>query len=108
MIQNMQIFHFLLVSISFFRFNISNVVIFYDDHLVNTLNRSEVLSFAGFLSMCGGLLGLFLGISALSIIELVYYATLRLFWRIRQRKYETMILPLQQTDINTEASTSKH
>lgn len=46
--------------------------------------------------------------SSIKYEELVYYATLRLFWRIRQRKYETMILPLQQTDINTEASTSKH
>lgn len=75
-----------------FRDNFSNVVIFYDDHLINTLHRSEVLSFAGFLSMCGGLFGLFLGIFALSIMR---------------RKYE-MILPLQQTDINTEVSTSKH
>lgn len=37
-----------------------------------------------FLAICGGLLGLCLGISLLSIIELVYYSTLRLYWTIRR------------------------
>lgn len=96
-----------LNSFDLFKFSrnlMSNVVIFYDDHLVHTLKRSEVLTFAGFLSMCGGLLGLFLGISALSIIELIYYATLDLFFGIHRRKSITMVLPVRQKDINTNIS----
>jgi hypothetical protein len=34
----------------------------------------------------GGLLGLFMGFSLLSIIEIFYYFTLRLWWRILKRK----------------------
>lgn len=33
--------------------------------------------------MCGGFLGLFMGVSMISIIEIFYYSTLRLFWIIR-------------------------
>ena len=32
------------------------------------------------MAICGGLLGLFLGATVLSIIEIVYYSSLRLFW----------------------------
>jgi hypothetical protein len=39
-----------------------------------------------FLSYCGGSLGLFLGFSALSAIELVYYFTIRIFFRRMQMK----------------------
>ena len=42
-----------------------------------------------FLASCGGFLGLFLGMSALSIIELLYYSTLRLFWTFRRIKSES-------------------
>lgn len=50
---------------------------------VDALRRTEVYTFTNFLAICGGLLGLFLGISALSIVEFIYYATLRLFLIIR-------------------------
>ncbi|XP_031632077.1 pickpocket protein 28-like [Contarinia nasturtii] len=57
-----------------------NVSIFYGNHQVETLKRTEAYSFNDFLAICGGLLGLFLGISLLSIMELVYYFTIRLFF----------------------------
>lgn len=41
--------------------------------------RSESYGTVGLLSNIGGLLGLFLGLSVLSIIETVYFFTLRLF-----------------------------
>lgn len=40
----------------------------------------ERYTISDFLAICGGLLGLFLGISLLSIIDLIYFSTLRLFW----------------------------
>jgi acid-sensing ion channel, other len=44
----------------------------------------ETYTVTQFLAICGGLLGLFLGVSLLSLIEIIYFATLRLFWIIRQ------------------------
>lgn len=47
------------------------------------IDRNELYSFTDFLAICGGLLGIFLDISILSTIEFIFYATIRLFWRMR-------------------------
>lgn len=39
--------------------------------------RSETSKVADFVANCGGLLGLFMGISMLSVVELVYFFSLR-------------------------------
>jgi len=39
--------------------------------------RKQQFKLVDFLSLCGGLMGLFAGVSALSIIELLYFMTLR-------------------------------
>lgn len=56
---------------------------------VKTLLQSESHTISSFLSICGGLFGLFLGVSALSIIDLFYHFSLRLFWTIRQQRTNT-------------------
>lgn len=43
------------------------------------LNRVEAYTISDFMASCGGLLGLYMGISLLSIFKLIYYFTLR-FW----------------------------
>ena len=58
--------------------------------------RIERFTVIEFLAYCGGLLGVFMGISVLSLIELVYFPTLRLFWAIRQWKSENRVVPLKQ------------
>lgn len=45
-----------------------------------TSKRSELYGPTDFLANCGGLLGLFMGVSLLSIVEIVYYLTIRLFY----------------------------
>lgn len=55
---------------------------------VKTMKRMETVTISEFLAICGGILGLFMGFSALSVIELVYYPTLRLFWMIQRMKTE--------------------
>ncbi|XP_055305956.1 pickpocket protein 28-like, partial [Sitodiplosis mosellana] len=57
----------------------SNLEIYFRDHEVTTMMRSEMYTTTNFIANCGGLLGLFLGISMLSIIEFIYYSTLRLY-----------------------------
>jgi hypothetical protein len=45
----------------------------------------QKLTTLDFVSLCGGSLGLFLGFSAVSVIELVYFFTMRLIFRIKTR-----------------------
>lgn len=68
-----------------------SVLAFYKTHQVPTQHRSELYTVPTILAVCGGLLGLFLGISTLSIFELIYFFTLRLYWNIRRLKFETNI-----------------
>lgn len=69
---------------------------------VETVKRIEVYTFSDFLAIFGGLLGLFLGISALSIVELIYYSTLRLFWSIRWSRFQNVAKPVEQILINDD------
>lgn len=77
----------------------SSIAIFFRDHEVETLRRSARYTYTDFLAVCGGLLGLFLGVSTLSIIEFIYYATLRLYWTFQQRKEKTAVVPLKRKHI---------
>lgn len=81
----------------------SAVRVIFDDQQVNTLKRSESYTIANFLSNCGGLLGLFLGVSVLSIVELIYYATLRLFWSFRKQQSTniTLVHPIRKMNANS-------
>lgn len=57
----------------------AKVGISFRDHTVTTLKREQRFTLADLLSRCGGLLGLFLGISAISCIEFIYYFSMRWF-----------------------------
>lgn len=52
------------------------------------IKRSELFSNTDLIASCGGLLGLFLGFSLLSVIEIIYYCTIRplLVWRHRSQR----------------------
>ena len=52
------------------------------------MQRVETVTVVDFLAMCGGVLGLFMGFSAVTVVELIYYPFLRLFWMIRRLKTE--------------------
>lgn len=60
--------------------------IFFKEHQFITSKRSELYGKTDFLANCGGLLGLFMGVSVLSIVEVIYYFTLRLGCTLRIRK----------------------
>lgn len=61
---------------------LSTISITFKSHSVLTLKRSASYTNTDFLAVCGGLLGLFLGVSALSIIEFIYHLMVRLYWTI--------------------------
>lgn len=77
----------------------STITIFFREQQIPVLKRVEVYSYTDFLAICGGLLGLFLGVSVLSIVEFLYYSTLRLYWRLRQWKSENIVVPLKPNEI---------
>lgn len=64
----------------------SRLSIFFKEKQFITSRRSELYGPTDFLANCGGLLGLFMGVSLLSIVEMVYYCTLRLCCNLRARK----------------------
>ncbi|XP_055307692.1 pickpocket protein 28-like [Sitodiplosis mosellana] len=57
----------------------SDVSISFKDYSITSIQKSDRYQWSDFLSVCGGLLGLFLGVSAFSIIEFIYFSTVRLF-----------------------------
>ncbi|XP_055297023.1 pickpocket protein 28-like [Sitodiplosis mosellana] len=57
----------------------SIVNIFFKTHLVTAYRRAELYTYPNILAIGGGLLGLFLGISALSVVEFIYYFTIRIY-----------------------------
>lgn len=52
--------------------------VFFKDNEFVALKRFQLYGSVDFLANCGGLLGLFVGVSVLSIIEVFYYFILRL------------------------------
>lgn len=69
------------------------------DQHVDMIKRIEAYTTTDFLAICGGLLGLFLGISVLSVIEFIYFATLRLYWTIHRWKADNVVTPFQGRNI---------
>ncbi|XP_020717443.1 pickpocket protein 28-like [Ceratitis capitata] len=56
---------------------ISIVNFYYLSNILRSTTKSEMFGFTEFLSNTGGLLGLFMGFSIFSVIETVYYVTVR-------------------------------
>lgn len=69
----------------------TQVSIFFKEPSVEVDKRVETHTYTDFLAICGGLLGLFLGISLLSLIEIIYFATVRLFWIIQRPRPENIM-----------------
>lgn len=51
--------------------------IYYEQNFFRSNSKEELIGFTEFLSNTGGLLGLFLGFSVVSIIEIFYFLTFR-------------------------------
>uniref|UniRef100_A0A034WQE2 Sodium channel protein Nach n=1 Tax=Bactrocera dorsalis TaxID=27457 RepID=A0A034WQE2_BACDO len=63
----------------------SRVSIFFKEAQFLTSRRSELYGTTDFLANCGGLLGLFMGVSILSIVEIAYFCSVRLCTNLRMR-----------------------
>ncbi|KAK9888760.1 hypothetical protein WA026_000985 [Henosepilachna vigintioctopunctata] len=65
--------------------NIAKAHFFFEHGKFSKQVKSEVFGFTDVVSSCGGLLSLFVGFSLLSLIEFVYFATLRLLCKKMRR-----------------------
>ncbi len=67
----------LLSNKCYFNFSdsVNAIYVVFKETKFMTLLRSERYGFIDFISNCGGLMGLFMGISILSIVEIFYYTT---------------------------------
>lgn len=75
------------------------MAIFFRDQHVETIKRAEVYTYSDFMAVIGGLLGLFLGMSVLSVIELFYYGTLRWYWAARREREQNAAQELENQKI---------
>ncbi|XP_014277464.1 pickpocket protein 28 [Halyomorpha halys] len=66
----------------------SRISIFFKEMQFTTSRRSELFGVVDFMAHCGGLLGLCCGMSFLSILELIYYITFRIWGNIKTKNKE--------------------
>ncbi|XP_029173329.1 pickpocket protein 28-like [Nylanderia fulva] len=88
-------------SSEYFTENAAVVHLFFVDSQFTKYVKNELYGFTEFLSSTGGLLGLFLGFSFLSFMEIVYFATMRLYYRLREDRQESqrsIMLQIQPLD----------
>ncbi|KAK5641660.1 hypothetical protein RI129_010207 [Pyrocoelia pectoralis] len=64
--------------------NLTSVTLFFKEMQFITSERNELYGPTDFLANCGGLLGLFMGFSFLSVIEIVYFLSLRLACNLKK------------------------
>lgn len=70
----------------FFRLQFSKINIYFGTDRVTPLERTEIFDTMNFLAACGGILGLCMGFSIVSFIEIVYFLSLRLISNARNKK----------------------
>lgn len=64
-------------DVNYIRDNLAIIHIFFIDNAYGGYTKSELIGFTEFLSNTGGLLGLFMGFSVISLIEIIYFLSLR-------------------------------
>jgi Amiloride-sensitive sodium channel len=80
------------ISLNFNFFSSSQLArftLFFKEGQFITSKRSELYGRTDFLANCGGLLGLFMGVSLISILEILYFCTIRLACNLRMRARRT-------------------
>jgi acid-sensing ion channel, other len=56
----------------------SRLTVTFKESQIQISKREEQLGQSEFIANCGGLLGLFMGVSLMSFVELIYFCTVRL------------------------------
>lgn len=78
------------------RYKPTRFQVYFKENEFITLTRSELYGPIDFIASCGGLLGLFMGASFLSIVELLYFCFLRLCCNIRTNRKQEAASTVQE------------
>lgn len=62
-------------------------------HQVMTLKRTPLHSYTEFMAICGGLFGLFLGLSIFNSMQFAYNLLIRLWYAFRHSSTENNVIP---------------
>ncbi|XP_037875388.1 pickpocket protein 28 isoform X1 [Bombyx mori] len=93
-----------------FRYNVSEfvkdvsyarIMIFFKEAQFITSRRSELYGQTDFLANSGGLLGLFMGFSFLSLIEIVYFLSLRIICVLFKRKNKKQMMNFPKDNLTS-------
>lgn len=76
-------------------------MLFFKEDQFIALKRAELFGITDFIANCGGLLGLFMGVSLLSIVEIIYFCTIRWIYRLKGRGAPQLNCPGNGTDPQT-------
>ena len=71
--------------------NMLSVTVYLKDPYIQVIQRSEKMSFITFLSNVGGIMGLCLGFSVLSAVEVIYFI---LSWLTKRMKHAIQTNPI--------------
>lgn len=61
-------------------------MLFFKEDQFISLKRAELFGITDFIANVGGLLGLFMGVSLLSIVEIFYFCTIRWIYRLKGQR----------------------
>jgi Amiloride-sensitive sodium channel len=78
-------------------FEYSQIRVYIKDNSILTSQREELYTTTNFIADCGGLLGLFLGVSVISFLEIAYFCTIRLYLKLRhsERLDDEQTVPME-------------
>lgn len=83
-------------------YKIIKIAVLFKNQQYYNLYRSELYGTMDFIAACGGILSLFMGISLLSVIEIIYFATLRLTCNLHKRNMAKKRMLAQQKMMNNQ------
>lgn len=72
-------------------YEVAKIKIKFKESEFPAMKRSELYGLTDFIANCGGLLGLFMGVSILSFVEIIYFFTIRFVKKIRSTKNDGRI-----------------
>ncbi|KAJ8733085.1 hypothetical protein PYW08_001383 [Mythimna loreyi] len=90
------------VNLTYDRVNFSKLEMYFKQPRFMSWRRSELFGLIDFLANCGGLLGLFLGFSFLSLVEIFYFLSLRLCCTLKKDLEEEKAQNQPGTEIKVE------
>lgn len=67
----------------------ARLTVYFKEREFTAIVQTEHYGISGLIAYIGGTFGLFMGFSLLSLVELIYFLSIRLYFNMKQRKQKT-------------------